>query len=98
MAEHITMNKGDSLFAIWGGIRQMARDLSRPASTVHGWKKEGRVPATEQHHVLAVGVALGLPITAEHVVFPLGRPDVADLASLPVNPPPVVCDRPGKAQ
>jgi hypothetical protein len=47
----------------------MARDLKRPASTVHGWKKEGRIPAGEQPYVLAIAEQIGIPITAEHVVF-----------------------------
>jgi hypothetical protein len=87
------MKKGDSLFVIWG-VRRMARDLKRPASTVHGWKKEGRIPAGEQPYVLAIAEQIGIPITAEHVVFPLGRSvlDVANGAAA------VVCDHPAKAQ
>lgn len=69
------MKQGETLFGIWGGIRQMARDLGKPASTIHRWKTEGRVPSNEQPHVLDVAEQLGLPITAEHVVYPLGRPD-----------------------
>jgi hypothetical protein len=42
-----------------------------PASTVHGWKKEGRIPAGEQPYVLAIAEQIGIQITAEHVVFPL---------------------------
>lgn len=53
----------------------MARELGESPATVHGWKQKGRIPAEKQPHVLKVGLALGLPISAEHVVFPLGRPN-----------------------
>ena len=72
------MKKGESLFEIWGGVRRMARDLVRPASTVHGWKKEGRIPAAEQPHVLGVSKTLGIAVTAEHVVFPLGQKEASN--------------------
>lgn len=68
----------------------MARSLDEHPSTVAAWKKVGRIPAEKQPHVLAVGEALGLPITAENVVFPLGRP--SDVATLTANPAPVACD------
>jgi len=60
----------------------MARKMGEAPSNVAAWKRVGRIPAEKQPHVLEVGLALGLPITAEHVVFPLGRPDAApaDLA------------------
>lgn len=92
------MIQGDTLFGIWGGVRQMARDLNRPASTVHGWKKEGRVPANEQQHVLQIAEELGLPITTEHVVFPLGRPDAAAPDDIAPDPIPVACDRADELQ
>ncbi|WP_207077902.1 carph-isopro domain-containing protein [Novosphingobium sp. KA1] len=87
------MKQGETLFSLWG-VRQMARDIERPAGTVHGWKKKGRIPSEEQPHVLAVAARLGLPITAEHVVFPLGR-HAADVAA-PADA--VVCDPTAKAQ
>ena len=76
----------------------MARDLNRPASTVHGWKKEGRVPANEQPYVLQIAEELGLPITAEHIIFPLGRPDVADAIDLSDQPIAVPLNRTTKMQ
>lgn len=87
------MKQGDSVFDIWGGVRKMARDIRRAPSTVHGWKKEGRVPANEQHHVLAIAEELGLPITAEHVVFPLGREAASVPTDLAASPVAVACDR-----
>jgi len=92
------MIQGDALFGIWGGVRKMARDLNRPASTVHGWKKEGRVPANEQQHVLQIAEELGLPITADHVVFPLGRPNAAAPVELTEMPIGVACDRAPETQ
>ena len=76
----------------------MARKIDEPASNVAAWKRVGRIPAEKQPHVLNVGLSLGLPITAEHVVFPLGRPDLTTPLSLPSSSPPVACDRRGKAQ
>lgn len=75
----------------------MGRSLGESPGTVHGWKRVGRIPAEKQPHVLAVGLQLGLPITAEHVVFPLGRPNAA-YADLPAMPAPVLCDRPAASQ
>jgi hypothetical protein len=69
-SEQIIMKKGDSLFSIWGsspnGTRSQAPGINRS-----WWKKEGRIPAGEQPYVLAIAEQIGIPITAEHVVFPL---------------------------
>lgn len=86
------MEHDTNLFRLFNGIRPMARALMEPPSNVSAWKKVGRIPAEKQPHVLAVGLKLGLPITAEHVVFPLGRPQGAN-ADLPPIPAPVLCDR-----
>lgn len=91
------MEQRTSIFSVFGGIRPMARKLDEPPSNVAAWKRVGRIPAEKQPHVLAVGIALGLPITAEHVVFPLGQPHAA-YADLPPMPAAVACDRRGKAQ
>ncbi|MBJ7376419.1 MAG: hypothetical protein JHC60_06225 [Sphingobium sp.] len=92
------MESEPSIFELFGGIRPMARELGESPGTVQGWKRNGRIPAEKQPHVLEVGLALNLPITAEHVVFPLGRPDAVDALSLSPCPPPVACHRSGKAQ
>lgn len=63
-----------TIFDLFGGIRPMARALEVPASNVSSWKRVGRIPAENQPHVLERGQELGLPVTAEHVVYPLGRP------------------------
>jgi len=83
-----------TLFQRFGGIRPMARALGLPSSNVCTWKSEGRIPSKQQAHVLAVGQALGLPITTDDVVFPLGRP--AEV--LGDQLPPVACDRAAEAQ
>ena len=72
----------------------MARDVGESPSTVMGWKRARRIPAEKQPHVLAVGQAKGLPITAEDVVFPLGRPaeNLGDTAGE------VTCDRNNETQ
>lgn len=86
------MEQRTSIFAMFNGIRPMARAIDEAPSNVAAWKRVGRIPAEKQPHVLAVGLKLGLPITAEHVVFPLGCPHAA-CADLPTIPAPVLCDR-----
>lgn len=73
----------------------MARALDEHPSTVSAWNQKGRIPAEKQPHVLAVGLKLGLPITAEHVVFPLGKPHAA-YADLPPMPDAVAGNRRGE--
>ncbi|RIA37502.1 hypothetical protein DFR49_3387 [Hephaestia caeni] len=67
-----------TLFDKFGGVRPMAEHLREAPSTVQSWKTSGRVPAGRQPAVLEKAQELGLDVTAEDVVFPLGRPDVAD--------------------
>lgn len=84
------MERLASIFDLFGGIRPMARALGESPSKIMGWKRARHIPAQQQPNVLHVGLALGLPITAEHVVFPLGRPsDVA--TTLTAKPAPVAC-------
>lgn len=73
-----------SIFTLFGGIRPMARELGVPKSNVSAWKTADRIPAGEQPHVLEVGLALGLPITAELVIFPSG--DVPDAVARAAPP------------
>lgn len=74
-----------NLFEMWGGLRQMARDLQRPASTIHRWKSAGRIPATEQAEVLAAALKKGLDINTDNIVFPLGRSFTSDAKSGPAS-------------
>lgn len=92
------MERNISVFALFGGVRPMARAIGEPPSNVAAWKRVGRIPAEKQPHVLEVGLALGLPITAEHIVFPLGRHDAADATDLPPQSTSVACDRKGGMQ
>jgi hypothetical protein len=87
------MEQQVSVFALFGGVRPMARAIGEPPSNVAAWKRVGRIPAEKQPHVLAVGQALGMPLTADHVVFPLGRPDAADPADLTVARIHVACPK-----
>jgi hypothetical protein len=66
------MTEKPTLFERFGGIRPMADVLDEAPSTVQSWKNTGRIPAHKQPDVLSKGVALGLGITADDVVFPLG--------------------------
>ena len=65
-----------NIFDRFGGIRPMAEALSRPPSTVQSWKNVGRIPADEQPRVLAKALELELDVSAEDIIFPLGRPPV----------------------
>jgi hypothetical protein len=44
--------------------------LGESPSKVMAWKRAGHIPAQTQAKVLEKGLAQGLPLTAEHVVFP----------------------------
>ena len=69
------MDNDDDLFARLGGTRKMAEIVGEPPSTVQSWKSAGRIPATKQPLVLERARAAGHEITADDVVFPLGRPN-----------------------
>lgn len=88
------MERLTSLFDLFGGIRPMARALGESPSKVMAWKRAGHIPAQKQAEVLKKGIALGMPLTAENMVFPLGRP-APDVTAAPET---VVCLRQGKAQ
>lgn len=83
-----------SIFELFGGIRPMVRALGESPSKIMAWKRAGHIPAQKQASVLEKCAALGVPITAEHVVFPLGHP-APDVAA---STPPVVCDENPKTQ
>lgn len=53
----------------------MARAIDEHPSNVMAWKKVGRIPADKQPHVLSIARSLGLPVTAELIIFPLGVPE-----------------------
>lgn len=68
------MSDETDLFARLGGTRAMADLLGEAPSTVQSWKAAGRIPAGKQPAVLALAVDRnGRAITAEDVVFPLGK-------------------------
>lgn len=68
------MDNESTLFDRLGGIRKTAELLGEPPSTVQSWKAAGRIPAHKQPHVLERAEAAGIKITAEDVVYPLGKP------------------------
>lgn len=71
------MSENLTLFDRFGGTRKMAAHLGESPSTVQSWKTAGRVPAGKQPDVLAKAIELGLQITAEDIIFPLGRENTA---------------------
>lgn len=72
-------DKPDDLFTRLGGTRAMAELLNEAPSTVQSWKAAGRIPAAKQPAVLALGTDRnGREITADDVIFPLGRPEESE--------------------
>jgi hypothetical protein len=88
------MERLSSIFDLFGGIRPMARSLGESPSKVMAWKRAGHIPAQKQAEVLEKGIALGVPLTAEHVVFPLGR-SADDVANATAD---VACARQAETQ
>lgn len=68
------MDDSSTLFDRLGGIRKAAELLGEPPSTVQSWKNSGRIPAHKQPIVIERAEAAGIPISAEDVVYPLGKP------------------------
>lgn len=62
-----------TVFEKFGGTRPMANHLGESPSTVQSWKTSGRIPAAKQPKVLEKARELALDVTAEDVMFPLGR-------------------------
>lgn len=61
-----------NLFELFGGTRKMALAMGEAPSTVQSWKATGRIPAHRQPAVLETARELGLEITADDIVFPMG--------------------------
>lgn len=72
------MEQRKSLFEIFGGVRPMARALALPPQNVNAWKRVGRIPAEKQPLVLTVAKSLGLPVSADDIIFPLGSNEISD--------------------
>lgn len=68
------MDTNSTLFDRLGGIRKTADLLGEAPSTVQSWKASGRIPAHKQPLVLERAEAAGIEISAEDVVYPLGKP------------------------
>lgn len=63
----------------------MARELEEHPSNIASWKRVDRIPSDKQSRVLERGIALGLPISAELVIYPSGRIPEVVARSLPVS-------------
>ncbi len=55
----------------------MADLLGEPPSTVQSWKSAGRIPSQKQPLVIQRASAAGITVTADDVVWPLGKRPVA---------------------
>ena len=67
-----TMETQPNLFTKFGGTRKMAEVLGEAPSTVQSWKTAERIPAHKQPLVLERARQVGINITADEVVFPMG--------------------------
>lgn len=67
------MSDATDLFAKLGGTRAMAELLGEPPSTVQSWKSAKRIPAHKQPLVLDRAKNAGIRVSADDVVFPMGR-------------------------
>lgn len=74
IAHIVAMDDNSTLFDRLGGIRKAADLLGKPPSTVQSWKNSGRIPSHEQPLVIERAKEAGIPVSAEDVVFPLGKP------------------------
>lgn len=68
------MDSPQTLFECFGGARAMARALGEPVTTVQSWKDVCRIPAAKQPAVLEKARELALPVTAEDLIYPCGKP------------------------
>lgn len=68
------MSDDKDLFTRLGGTRAMADMLGEAPSTVQSWKAAGRIPAHKQPAVIAKLTEAGKEITADDVVWPMGKP------------------------
>lgn len=67
------METEPNLFDRMGGIRKMADLVGEAPSTVQSWKGAGRIPAHKQPIVIEKAAEAGIVVTADDVVFPLGK-------------------------
>lgn len=74
IVQPFAMDTNTTLFDRLGGIRKTAELLGEAPSTVQSWKAAGRIPAQKQPLVLERAAAVGIEISAEDVVYPLGKP------------------------
>ena len=68
------MERETDLFTRLGGARAMAAIVGEAPSTVQSWKAAERIPAHKQPIVIDKVRAAGHNITADDVVYPMGRP------------------------
>lgn len=61
------------LFARLGGTRKIADRLGEPPSTVQSWKAAGRIPAQKQPLLIERFAEIGIVVSADDVVWPMGR-------------------------
>lgn len=72
------MSERRTLFDAFGGTRKMADTLGEAPSTVQSWKSAGRIPAGRQPAVFDKAAELDLGVTAEDIIWPLGRDTLTD--------------------
>ncbi|WP_294355829.1 carph-isopro domain-containing protein [uncultured Sphingomonas sp.] len=75
------MERETDLFTRLGGARAMAAIVGEAPSTVQSWKAAERIPAHKQPIVIDKVRAAGHNITADDVVYPMGRPSSEQAAA-----------------
>lgn len=67
------MSDEPDLFTRLGGTRAIAETLGEAPSTVQSWKGSGRIPAHKQPAFIERYAEIGIAVSAEDVVWPMGR-------------------------
>lgn len=71
------MTDEPDLFVRLGGARKIADRLGEPPSTVQSWKAAGRIPAQKQPLLIERFAEIGITVSADDVVWPMGKPESA---------------------
>lgn len=67
----------DMIIARFGGVTKLAKSLALPITTVHAWKRRGRIPADRFGDILEAARASGIALTADEMIRGVVAPEVA---------------------
>ena len=66
---NITFTPVEIAIAEFGGLRKLAKAVSRDPAAVSRWKRNGTIPTSVQKHLLEIAWSRGMKITAHEVIF-----------------------------